>query len=90
MQKFGPEVRKRAQARHRSCRGLQGHFCATPPTRDLCGLLLPDSGRLQEEEAQHARRNGYSKHKRPAPLYTEAVNRRAKLDLKQIWCSPTS
>jgi metallo-beta-lactamase family protein len=47
-------------------------FC-TPATRDLCGLLLPDSGRLQEEEARFANRKGYSKHAPNAqPLYTEA------------------
>ena len=52
--------------------GCQAPVYCTPPTCGLCGLLLPDSGRLQEEAAQHARRKGYSKHKRPAPLYTEA------------------
>jgi metallo-beta-lactamase family protein len=47
-------------------------FC-TPATRDLCGLLLPDSGRLQEEEARFANRKGYSRHAPNAqPLYTEA------------------
>src|SRR5512138_3528954 len=44
----------------------------TPATRDLAGLLLPDSGRLQEEEAGYANRKGYSKHAPHAePLYTE-------------------
>jgi metallo-beta-lactamase family protein len=47
-------------------------FC-TAATRDLCGLLLPDSGKLQEEEARYANRKGYSKHAPNAePLYTEA------------------
>lgn len=57
--------------------GCQAPVYCTPPTRDLCGLLLPDSGRLQEEEAQHARRKGYSRHKRPSPLYTEQDARAA-------------
>ncbi len=31
--------------------GLRGPVHCTPATRDLAALLLPDSGRLQEEEA---------------------------------------
>ena len=31
--------------------GYRGHIYATPPTIDLCGILLPDSGYLQEEDA---------------------------------------
>jgi len=52
--------------------GFQGVVHCTPATRDLAGLLLPDSGRLQEEEARYANRKGYSKHAPDArPLYTE-------------------
>src|SRR5690606_37384366 len=36
-----------------------------------CGLLLPDSGRLLEEEAAHANRHGYTRHQPAMPLYTE-------------------
>ena len=53
--------------------GFQGRAYCTPATRDLAGLLLPDSGRLQEEEARYANRKGYSKHAPNAqPLYSEA------------------
>lgn len=52
--------------------GFRGLAHCTPATRDLAGLLLPDSGRLQEEEARYANRKGYSKHAPNAlPLYTE-------------------
>ncbi len=52
--------------------GFRGSVHCTPATRDLAGLLLPDSGRLQEEEARYANRVGYSKHApNAAPLYTE-------------------
>jgi metallo-beta-lactamase family protein len=52
--------------------GFRGRVFCTPATRDLAGLLLPDSGRLQEEEARYANRKGYSKHApAAAPLYTE-------------------
>jgi metallo-beta-lactamase family protein len=53
--------------------GYGGPVHVTPATRDLLGLLLPDSGRLQEEEARFANQRGYSKHAPNArPLYTEA------------------
>ncbi len=47
-----------------------GRAYCTPATADLLGVLLPDSGFLQEEEAQHANRKGWSRHKPAAPLYT--------------------
>ncbi len=50
--------------------GYGGRVFCTPATAELCGLILPDSGHLQEEEANYARRKGFSKHKNPQPLYT--------------------
>ena len=50
--------------------GFRGRVLCTTATRDLCGLILPDSGHLQEEEAKYARRKRYSDHKNPLPLYT--------------------
>lgn len=57
--------------------GFRGKVYATRATLDLCGLLLPDSGHLQEEEARFANRHGYAKHTPALPLYTEADARRA-------------
>ena len=51
--------------------GFRGPIHCTPATRDLCGILLPDSGHLQEEEAAYANREKYSKHHPALPLYTE-------------------
>lgn len=51
--------------------GFRGTVYCTPGTRDLCRILLPDSGRLQEEEAGYANRKGFSKHKPALPLYTQ-------------------
>lgn len=51
--------------------GFAGAIHANAATRDLCGILLPDSARLQEEDAEHAAFKGYSKHHPPLPLYTE-------------------
>lgn len=50
--------------------GFSGRVLCTPATEELCGLILPDSGHLQEEEARYARRKKYSEHKKPTPLYT--------------------
>ncbi len=50
--------------------GFRGKVICTPATAELCSLLLPDSGHLQEEEARFAKKRGYSKHADPQPLYT--------------------
>ena len=50
--------------------GFSGPVYCTEATRDLCGILLPDSGHLQEEEANYANRRGFSKHQPALPLYT--------------------
>lgn len=52
--------------------GFTGKVYATSGTVDLCGILLPDSGYLQEEQAERANRYGYSKHFPALPLYTMA------------------
>ncbi|MBC7656422.1 MAG: MBL fold metallo-hydrolase [Frankiaceae bacterium] len=52
--------------------GFRGRVWCTHATRSLCRLLLPDSGRLQEEEAGFAERKGSSRHHPAEPLYTEA------------------
>ncbi len=57
--------------------GFRGPIFATPGTIDLCQLLLPDSGRLQEEEAEYLNRHKASKHKPALPLYTEEDARHA-------------
>ena len=56
--------------------GFEGTVLATEPTIDLCGVLLPDSGHIQEEDARWANKRGYSKHKPALPLYTEQDARR--------------
>ena len=56
--------------------GLRCRVLTTHATKDLCNLLLPDSGRLQEEDAATANKLGYSKHSPAKPLYTEEDARR--------------
>jgi len=56
--------------------GFRGPIYATPPTIDLCGIILPDSGHLQEEDARFYNKTKKSKHDPALPLYTfdEAQN----------------
>jgi metallo-beta-lactamase family protein len=57
--------------------GFGGAVHATRGTVDLLKILLPDSGRLQEEEAEYHNRRGTSRHAPALPLYTEEDGARA-------------
>ena len=57
--------------------GFRGRVFCTQGTQDLCRIVLPDAGRLQEEDASYANRHGFSKHKPALPLYTEIDASRA-------------
>jgi metallo-beta-lactamase family protein len=50
--------------------GFHGPIYATQPTIDLCSVVLPDSGHLQEEDAAFHNKKGTSKHSPALPLYT--------------------
>ena len=50
--------------------GFRGPIYATAPTIDLCGIILPDSGHLQEEDANFYNKKKKSKHDPALPLYT--------------------
>ena len=52
-------------------KGFHGRIYCSEATADLCRILLPDSARLAEEDAERANRVGYSKHHPALPLYTE-------------------
>jgi len=52
--------------------GFKGNILMTPPTRGLVEIILRDSAKIQEEDADRANRYGYSKHKPALPLYTTA------------------
>jgi len=57
--------------------GFKGRVYCSAATRDLCAILLPDSGRLQEEQADYANRHEFSKHHPALPLYSEEEAERA-------------
>ena len=50
--------------------GFRGSIYATQATIDLCSVVLPDSGHLQEEDAAFYNKRGVSKHTPALPLYT--------------------
>ncbi|WP_346958181.1 MBL fold metallo-hydrolase [uncultured Arthrobacter sp.] len=52
--------------------GFAGPVYATDGTTELCKLILPDSGYLQEEEARYATHRGSTRHSPALPLYTAA------------------
>lgn len=51
--------------------GFKGPIYCTEATAELAKILLLDSGKLQEEEAEYAKKKGYSRHNDPQPLYTQ-------------------
>lgn len=57
--------------------GYEGPVYCTPGTEALCGILLPDSGFLEEADAARANRYGYTKHRPALPLFTQADAERA-------------
>jgi metallo-beta-lactamase family protein len=51
--------------------GFHGPVYCSRGTADLLKILLPDSGRLQEEDADYRNRHQLTKHQPALPLYTE-------------------
>jgi metallo-beta-lactamase family protein len=64
--------------------GYHGRVFCTPGTADLCKLVLPDSARLQEEDARDANRLRYSRHSPALPLYRESDAFRALSQLQPL------
>ncbi|HZJ30094.1 MAG TPA: MBL fold metallo-hydrolase [Vicinamibacterales bacterium] len=64
--------------------GFTGRVFCTAGTMDLSRLVLPDSARIQEEDARQANKHGYSKHAPALPLYTEVEAQRALTKLQPI------
>jgi metallo-beta-lactamase family protein len=50
--------------------GFTGPVFCSESTAEFCRILLPDSGYLQEKDADYANRHGFSRHKPALPLYT--------------------
>ena len=52
--------------------GFEGEIYCTSPTKDITKLILLDSAKIQEEDANKANKGKYSKHEIAEPLYTVA------------------
>jgi metallo-beta-lactamase family protein len=64
--------------------GFSRKIHSTAATRDLCAILLPDSGYLQEQDAAYANRHGFSKHHPALPLYTRDDAERAMKNFSPV------
>lgn len=50
--------------------GFHGKILGTAPTLDIAEIILRDSAKIHEEEAERANEEGYSSHKPALPFYT--------------------
>jgi metallo-beta-lactamase family protein len=64
--------------------GYRGRVFCTPATQDLCTLVLPDSAKIQEEDARDANKHHYTKHEPALPLYTSEDAARALTHLQPV------
>lgn len=70
--------------------GFNGPIYCTHGTADLCSLVLPDAGHLQEEDARLANLRRFSKHTPALPLFTEADAYRTLARLRVVpYATPT-
>lgn len=64
--------------------GFDGPVFCSAATADLCDILLKDSARIAENDAEYANRRGHTKHKPALPLYTVRDAERALKQLQPI------
>jgi metallo-beta-lactamase family protein len=53
--------------------GFRGPVITHHATKDLCAILLADSGHIQEEDAKFYAKHKIGKHKNPQPIYDRAT-----------------
>lgn len=51
-------------------KGFKGPIHCTHPTMELTEIILKDSAKIQEEDAERANKHQYTKHEKAEPLYT--------------------
>ena len=64
--------------------GYAGPVLCSPGTAKLVPIVLRDAAHLQEEDAEHAARHGYSRHETPLPLFTTADAEKAIALLRPV------
>ncbi len=65
-------------------KGFRGTIYASEPTIEITNIVLEDSARIQEEEADRANKHGYTKHNPAHPLYTTDDVQKLKKHFKPI------
>jgi metallo-beta-lactamase family protein len=74
--------------------GFRGEVWCSMGTRDLCGVLLRDAAKLQEEDAEYANQTKHSKHNPALPLFdtkdVEGVLKLFKSKILHEWIRLTS
>lgn len=53
-------------------KGFKGTIHCTKPTKELTEIILLDSAKIQEEDAERANKHSYTKHPKAEPLYKVA------------------
>lgn len=66
--------------------GFKGHIFMSPPTAELARLILLDSAKIQEEDAEKANRRHYTKHRPALPLYNVGDADRCIGQFRSIEC----
>ena len=64
--------------------GFRGRIFCTAGTQDLCSIVLPDSAKIQEEDARDANKHNYTKHEPALPLYTSQDAARTLTHLQPV------
>lgn len=64
--------------------GFEGDILGTAPTLAIAEIILKDSAKIHEEEAERANQEGYSKHNPALPLYDEEDVKRTLRYFKSI------
>jgi metallo-beta-lactamase family protein len=67
-------------------KGFNGKIHCTRPTRDLAEIILLDSAKIQEEDAERANAHAYTKHKKAEPLYkvVDVVDAMKQFELHEL------
>ena len=69
--------------------GFKGKIMGTAPTLAIAEIILKDSARIQEDEAEKANKEQYTKHHPALPFYTEEEAEKAirmfHVEIEDIW-----
>ena len=64
--------------------GFKGEILGTAPTLAITEIIINDSAKIHEEEAENANKEGYSKHQPALPFYTEKEAQETVLLFREI------